>query len=285
MNIIAKEQYGVLGDPISHSQSPAIHNLFASQLHQTINYKAFHVIQDELKKFIAEYKKRGGKGLNVTLPHKTAVMEYIDEISPRAAKAGAVNTLIFDENKIIGDNTDGIGLINDLENNFHHNIKNKNILIIGAGGASRGIISPLMEKEPSSLTITNRTASKANRLVSRFQQYLNIDACGIDALKPNQPYDIIINATSAAITSTSIDFPCFIIAKNTICYDLSYESSPTQFMLWAMKNGAECAIQGWGMLIEQAAESYLIWKKIRPDTSAILKQLNINASSQVLRRL
>ncbi|MDB2544606.1 shikimate dehydrogenase [Woeseiaceae bacterium] len=285
MNIIAKEQYGVLGDPISHSQSPAIHNLFASQLHQTINYKAFHVIQNELKKFITEYKKKGGKGLNVTLPHKTAVMEYIDEISPRAAKAGAVNTLIFDENKIIGDNTDGIGLINDLENNFHQNIKNKNILIIGAGGASRGIINPLMEKEPSSLTIANRTASKANQLVSRFQQYLNIDACGIDALKPKQPYDIIINATSSAITSTSIDFPCFIIAKNTICYDLSYGSSPTQFMLWAMENGAECAIQGWGMLIEQAAESYLIWKKIRPDTSAILKQLNINASSQVLRRL
>jgi shikimate dehydrogenase len=285
MNIIAKEQYGVLGDPISHSQSPAIHNLFASQLHQTINYKAFHIIQNELKKFIIEYKKKGGKGLNVTLPHKTAVMEYLDEISPRAAKAGAVNTLIFDENKIIGDNTDGIGLINDLENNFHRNIKNKNILIIGAGGASRGIISPLMEKEPSSLTIANRTASKANQLVSRFQQYLNIDACGIDALKPDQPYDIIINATSAAITSTSIDFPYFIIAKNTICYDLSYGSSPTQFMLWAMENGAECAIQGWGMLIEQAAESYLIWRKIRPDTSAILKQLNINASSQVLRRL
>ena len=285
MNIIAKEQYGVIGDPVSHSQSPAIHNLFASQLNQTINYKTFHVIQDELKQFIAEYKNKGGKGLNVTLPHKTAVMEYADEVSSRAAQAGAVNTLLFDENKIIGDNTDGIGLISDLENNFHQNIKNKHILIIGAGGASRGIISPLMEKKPSSLTIANRTSSRANQLVSRFQQYLNIDACGIDALDPNNSYDIIINATSAGITSTSIDFPCFIINENSVCYDLSYHLKPTPFMKWSMDNNAYCAIQGWGMLIEQAAESYSLWRHIKPDTSSILKQLKINASSQVLRRL
>ena len=284
MNIIAKKQYGVIGDPISHTQSPAIHKFFAAQLKQDINYKAFHITQHELKNFIHEFQDKGGEGLNITLPHKTAVMEYVDEINPRAERAGAINTLIFNKNKIIGDNTDGIGLINDLEKNFHQKIKNKNVLILGAGGASHGIISPLLERSPSSLTVANRNSSKAINLVSQFQQHPLLNGIGINELDATQTFDIIINATSIGITSKTIDFPSFIISKHSVCYDLSYQMDPTPFMKWCMENNAQCAIQGWGMLIEQASESYYLWRQIKPDTSSLLQQLNINASSQVLQR-
>jgi len=284
MNIIAKKQYGVIGDPISHTQSPAIHKFFAVQLKQEINYKAFHTTQNEIKNFIHEFQDKGGEGLNITLPHKTAVMEYVDEINPRAERAGAINTLIFNKNKIIGDNTDGIGLINDLEKNFHQKIKNKNVLILGAGGASHGIISPLLERSPSSLTVANRNSSRAIKLVSQFQQHPLLNGIGINELDATQTLDIIINATSIGITSKTIDFPSFIISKHSVCYDLSYQMDPTPFMKWCMENNAQCAIQGWGMLIEQASESYYLWRKIKPDTSSLLQQLGINASSQVLRR-
>ena len=282
--LTSKEQYGVIGDPISHSQSPSIHKFFAKQLGQNINYKAYHVTADKLESFIIEFQNKGGKGLNVTLPHKTSVLNCTDEISSRAMEAGAINTLIINDKKIIGDNTDGIGLINDLEINFNQPLENKRVLILGAGGAALGILNPLLKRKPKLILVANRSASKTKIITSKFKLNSTLDACGINDLESNQMFDIIINATSIGVTKQSINFPSFIISEDTICYDLSYSYEPTLFMHWSMENKAKLAIQGWGMLIEQAAASYFLWRNRKPNTSTLLEQLNISASSQVLRR-
>ena len=282
--LTSKEQYGVIGDPISHSQSPSIHKFFAKQLGQNINYKAYHVPADKLESFIIEFQNKGGKGLNVTLPHKTSVLNCTDEISSRAMEAGAINTLIINDKKIIGDNTDGIGLINDLEINFNQPLENKRVLVLGAGGAALGILNPLLKRKPKLILVANRSASKTKIITSKFKLNSTLDACGINDLESNQTFDIIINATSIGVTKQSINFPSFIISEDTICYDLSYSYEPTLFMRWSMENKAKLAIQGWGMLIEQAAASYFLWRNKKPNTSTLLEQLNISASSQVLRR-
>ena len=282
--LTSTEQYGVIGDPISHSQSPSIHKFFAKQLGQNINYKAYHVPADKLESFIIEFQNKGGKGLNVTLPHKTSVLNCTDEISSRAMEAGAINTLIINDKKIIGDNTDGIGLINDLEINFNQPLENKRVLVLGAGGAALGILNPLLKRKPKLILVANRSASKTKIITSKFKLNSTLDACGINDLESNQTFDIIINATSIGVTKQSINFPSFIISEDTICYDLSYSYEPTLFMQWSMENKAKLAIQGWGMLIEQAAASYFLWRNKKPNTSTLLEQLNISASSQVLRR-
>ena len=213
-----------------------------------------------------------------------SAMNSVSVLSPNAIQAKAINTIYFNGNEIIGDNTDGIGLIADLCNNFQVEIKNKKILILGAGGAVRGIIGSLIKENPSHIEIANRTISHAEKISKDFSNEASIKTCTIEELNEKGNFDLIINAISFDTHNKDIALSKNIISKSSICYDLSYNSSPTQFMLWAMKNGANFAIQGWGMLIEQAAESYLIWKKIRPDTSAILKQINVTSSSQILRR-
>ena len=284
MNNKLKEKYGVIGDPISHSWSPGIHKLFAQQFNEKIDYNKYHIKADNLKQFIIDFHSSGGRGLNITLPHKMSAMNSVSVLSPNAIQAKAINTIYFNGNEIIGDNTDGIGLIADLRNNFQVEIKNKKILILGAGGAVRGIIGSLIKENPSHIEIANRTISHAEKISKDFSNEASIKTCTIEELNEKGNFDLIINAISFDTNNKDIALSKNIISKSSICYDLSYNSSPTQFMLWAMKNGANFAIQGWGMLIEQAAESYLIWKKIRPDTSAILKQLNVTSSSQILRR-
>ena len=284
MNNKLKEKYGVIGDPISHSRSPEIHKLFAQQFNEKIDYNKYHIKADNLKQFIIDFHSSGGKGLNITLPHKMSAMNSVNVLSPNAIQAKAINTIYFNGNEIIGDNTDGIGLIADLCNNFQVEIKNKKILILGAGGAVRGIIGSLIKENPSHIEIANRTISHAEKISKDFSNEASIKTCTIEELNEKGNFDLIINAISFDTHNKDIALSKNIISKSSICYDLSYNSSPTRFMLWAMKNGANFAIQGWGMLIEQAAESYLIWKKIRPDTSAILKQLNVTSSSQILRR-
>jgi shikimate dehydrogenase len=284
MNNKLKEKYGVIGDPISHSRSPEIHKLFAQQFNEKIDYNKYHIKADNLKQFIIDFHSSGGRGLNITLPHKMSAMNSVSVLSPNAIQAKAINTIYFNGNEIIGDNTDGIGLIADLRNNFQVEIKNKKILILGAGGAVRGIIGSLIKENPSHIEIANRTISHAEKISKDFSNEASIKICTIEELNEKGNFDLIINAISFDTNNKDIALSKNIISKSSICYDLSYNSSPTQFMLWAMKNGANFAIQGWGMLIEQAAESYLIWKKIRPDTSAILKQINVTSSSQILRR-
>jgi len=279
-----REKYGVIGDPISHSRSPEIHKLFALQFNEKIDYDSYHVTTDNLGKFINNFCQNGGIGLNITIPHKILAMDFVDKLNQNAIEAKAINTIIFENHTIIGDNTDGIGLIADLCNNFKIEIKNKKILVLGAGGAARGIIGPLIRQNPSYLEIANRTVTNAEIISKDLSRETIIKTCDLEDLNTKESFDLIINAISFDAHQTDIKLPKNIISNSTMCYDLSYSSSPTQFMLWAMKNNAECAIQGWGMLVEQAAESFLLWKKIRPDTTDILKQLNITSSSQVLRR-
>jgi shikimate dehydrogenase len=270
-------RYGVIGYPISHSRSPVIHRLFALQTGQDMQYELLQVTPEKLETAIRQFQRTGGKGLNITVPHKSEVTRLVDQMSERASTAGAVNTIVFRGSEIYGDNTDGIGLLRDLNVNLGVNLDNANILILGAGGATRGIVAPLLEMRPASLRIANRTLGKAQALVDHFKAHGPISACGFNVVPVNEPYDLIINATSAGLQGESPPYPDAAISENTFCYDLSYGLNPTPFSTWAREHGAAKSVMGWGMLVEQAAESFKLWRAIRPDTAPILKQMHINA--------
>jgi len=267
------DRYGVIGHPIAHSKSPVIHRQFATQTRQDLSYEAFDIAPDELTQELNTLIESGVKGLNVTVPHKNAVADLIDELSERARRAGAVNTISIDHNGAMkGDNTDGIGLIRDLTKNLDIKLENQRLLILGAGGATRGIVQPLLEAGSASLHIANRTVQKAKDLAEQFADCDNISACRFDELRELQ-FDLIINATSAGLSGEVPPFPESIIDADVTCYDLSYSMSDTPFCAWAREHGAAVAHQGWGMLVEQAAESFLIWRGVRPDTAQIRSML------------
>jgi shikimate dehydrogenase len=274
---VAVDRYGVMGYPVSHSRSPVIHRLFALQTNQQMQYALLQVAPDKLEKAIRQFQRTGGKGLNITVPHKAEVAKLVDRMSERASTAGAVNTVTFRDSEMIGDNTDGIGLLRDLEVNLGLELAGMNILILGAGGATRGIIGPLLEMQPRSLRIANRTLGKAQALVDHFGQFGPISACRFNMVPVSEPYDLIINATSAGVRGETPPYPEAAVSKNTFCYDLSYGLSPTPFSEWARDHGAAKSVMGWGMLVEQAAESFHIWRGVRPDTKPVLKQMHINA--------
>ena len=273
MNHHTNDLYGIMGDPVAHSKSPEIHSLFALQTTQNIRYELIHVTAESLENEINEFKNKGGKGLNITLPHKTKVINFIDEITERARVAGAVNTLILKNNKIYGDNTDGIGLMNDLMNNYKLKITNSKILILGAGGASRGIIQPLLKANPTSITIANRTLFRAEELADHFNSIGKISTFQIDNIPETEKYDLIINATSAETINLNRTFKINNINDSTFCYDLSYGRKLSAFNRFCLEEGASLSVNGWGMLIEQAAESFYLWRGIRPTTNGILQKL------------
>mgnify|MGYP001825839085 CR=1 FL=1 len=271
------DRYGVMGYPVSHSRSPVIHRLFALQTGQQLQYELLQVAPEKLEQALRQFQRTGGKGLNVTAPHKTAVAKLVDRMSERASTAGAVNTVTFKEGEMIGDNTDGIGLLRDLEVNLGIELEDKSILILGAGGATRGIIGPLLEMQPRSLRIANRTLDKAQDLVDRYEEFGPVSACRFNMVPVSEPYDLIINATSTGASGEKPPYPEAAISENTICYDLAYGLNPTPFSEWARDHGAARSVMGWGMLVEQAAESFHIWRGVRPDTAPVLKQMHINA--------
>jgi shikimate dehydrogenase len=271
------DRYGVMGYPIAHSRSPVIHRLFALQTGQEMQYELLQVTPEKLETAVRQFQRTGGQGLNITVPHKRAVLELVDQVSERAATAGAVNTLAFRGSEIHGDNTDGIGLLCDLDVNLGVALQDANILILGAGGATRGIVGPLLEMQPRALRVANRTIERAQIIADRFKRYGPISACGFDVVPVTEPYDLVINATSASVQGEAPPYPEAAISDATICYDLSYGLSPTPFSTWARDHGAAKSVMGWGMLVEQAAESFEIWRGIRPDTAPVLKQMHINA--------
>ena len=271
------ERYGVMGYPVSHSRSPVIHRLFALQTEQNLQYELLQVAPEKLETAIRQFQRTGGKGLNITVPHKSAVARLVDHTSERAATAGAVNTLSFKGGEIYGENTDGIGLLRDLTVNLGIDLEGANILILGAGGATRGIVSPLLEMNPSSLRIANRTLGKAQALADHFERFGPVTACRFNVVPVSEPYDLVINATSAGLQGDAPPYPAAAITEQTYCYDLSYGLNATPFSVWARDNGAAHSVMGWGMLVEQAAESFSIWRGIRPDTAPVLKQMQINA--------
>lgn len=271
------DRYGVMGYPVSHSRSPVIHRLFALQTAQNMQYELLQVPPEKLESAVRQFQRTGGKGLNVTVPHKSEVARLADTLSDRARSAGAVNTLVFDNDAIFGDNTDGVGLLRDLQQNLGLQLEGINILILGAGGATRGIVQPLLTAKPASLTIANRTLSRAKGLADHFGAYGPVTACRFEDDLSKTEYRLIINATSAGLHGETPPYPEEAITEATHCYDLSYGLNPTPFSQWAATHGAARSVMGWGMLVEQAAESFKLWRGTRPDTAPVLKQLTITA--------
>jgi len=269
-----KDVYGVMGNPITHSKSPTIHSLFAKQTNQRLEYSAIHVDTGGFRQAIGNFQASGGKGLNITVPFKQEAFDLADDCSARANRAGAVNTLKFEDKKIFGDNTDGVGLVNDLRNNLNIEIQNKRILLMGAGGATRGVLNPLLTEKPKSLFIVNRTVDKAQDLSDLFSDYGNVSAGSYTALENNQ-FDIIINATAASLQGELAPLPDGIVAPNAVCYDMMYGTEPTLFMNWASQHNATIVCDGLGMLVEQAAESFSIWRGVHPDTQNVIKKLRL----------
>ncbi len=268
------DQYAVFGHPIKHSKSPRIHNLFAEQTEQQLQYSAQLVSAENFQQAVDNFFSQGGKGLNCTVPLKELAYQYANKLTERARFSKAVNTLAVQQNgEIIGDNTDGIGLVNDLTVNNSIELTGKRILILGAGGASRGIIGPIMKTSPSELVIANRTVEKAISLGKEFAELGSIQGCSFAALK-NRQFDIILNATSASLSGQLPPLPENLLAAQGSCYDLAYANEDTTFVSWGKQQQAEKSLDGLGMLVEQAAEAFYIWRGIRPETHEIISVLN-----------
>jgi shikimate dehydrogenase len=272
------DRYAVFGNPIGHSKSPFIHTLFARQTNQSLTYTAecapVDGFIDAVKVFFAE----GGKGCNVTLPFKEQAYQFASRLTERAQLAGAVNTLKkLDDGEIIGDNTDGAGLVQDL---LQHQVvlEGARILIIGAGGASRGVIKPLLDQKPASLTITNRTFAKAEELAELFSAYGPVTAKEMSSI--TEGYDVIINSTSASLSGELPEISSSIFAANSTSYDMMYGSGDTKFNQWAKEYGAAHTYDGLGMLVGQASESFMLWRGLRPGAKQILRELRKNLEGQ-----
>lgn len=268
------DKYAVVGNPVDHSLSPRIHNLFAEQTAQNLSYEALLLESENFDSQIRELISSGYKGVNVTVPFKEKAWSLADKHSPRAQDAGAVNTLIFQSDGLIaGDNTDGMGLARDLINNLQILINHRKILIMGAGGAVRGVLGPLLSKKPDLLTIANRNVEKAEKLAEDFFHIWDIQPCSYEDLGRDK-YDLIINGTSAGLNDEVPPVPDSVLGINSICYDMMYNvNKHTAFVKWALDRGALRAYDGLGMLVEQAAESFYIWRGVRPQTAPVIEAL------------
>ena len=269
----AVDQYGVFGHPVGHSFSPFIHGVFARATGQQMSYRAYDVAPEEFSGRVADFFSGGGRGLNITLPHKIAAVEVAQELTARAAHAAAVNTLALqDDNVVLGDNTDGAGLVRDLCNNLRIVIKQRRLLVLGAGGATRGVLAPILGLEPAIVVIANRTPERAEALAAAFADLGVTQGVGF-AYVGDTPFDLIINATSASLSGDIPPIPAGAIGPETVCYDLAYGRSAMAFVRWAKQSGCRRAVQGLGMLVEQAAESFRLWRGVRPETAQVLAAL------------
>ena len=273
----AIDQYGVVGHPVAHSWSPFIHGLFSRETGQAMTYRLYDFTPDEFHERVREFFKQGGRGLNITLPHKIAAVDVADDLTARAAHAGAVNTFaVRNDGSILGDNTDGTGLVRDLCDNQGIVITHRRILMIGAGGAARGVLAPLLALSPAEIIIANRTSERAESLARAFEKLGKTQGVGFRYITGGA-YDLIINATSASLSGDIPAIPPAVVGRDTVCYDMAYGKSDTPFVRWATKLGCTRALQGWGMLVEQAAESFRIWRGVRPATAPVLDALKERA--------
>ena len=268
------DRYAVVGCPVDHSHSPLIHRLFARQTGENVAYTRLAAGPGEFSRAVRRFAADGGRGLNVTVPHKEAAFELADEFGPEAERAGAVNTLSFgDDRRVRGDNTDGIGFRRDIERNHGLELRGKRLLVLGAGGAARGVLAALSGTGLGELVVANRTAQRATDLLASLDAPANFSACPLPALGDYQPFDVVVNATSLGIHAATLPFPPNCLGAETFAYDLVYGRQRTPFVDWAVRHGAGTAVQGWGMLVEQAAESFAIWRGVRPDTAPVLKSV------------
>ncbi|EAR11396.1 shikimate dehydrogenase [Reinekea blandensis] len=263
------DRYAVIGHPITHSLSPKIHTLFAEQTGETLEYEGIELPITSFETRVWQLFKDGYAGFNVTVPFKGDAFDFVDEMSERAKRARAVNTLMrLEDGRIYGDTTDGIGLIRDFTENLNWPIENQHILILGAGGAVRGVLDPLLEQNPASLVIANRTLKKVEELADDFPE---LTPCTFEELSGQ--FDIIINGTSASLSGQVPPLPPGLVNAGTKCYDMMYSKEPTAFMAWAKEQGAEHCADGLGMLVGQAAESFTIWRGVTPQTDSVIRDL------------
>jgi len=269
------DKYAVVGYPVAHSWSPFIHGLFAKQVGHSIAYSRLEVPPEALTDRVVEFFAADGQGLNVTLPHKQAACLIARERTPRAEMAGAVNTLALRSNGVFGDNTDGAGLIADLARNLSFDLRGTRVLLLGAGGAARGVLGPLLEADPEYLEIANRNEQRATELAREFSTLGTVHGCGFDAIT-DSTFDLVLNATSASLQDTIPPIPPGVIGPTTLCYDMAYGKGDTAFTRWSKSAGAGRAETGWGMLVEQAAESFLVWRGVKPDTAPVIAAVKSN---------
>jgi shikimate dehydrogenase len=261
------DRYVVIGNPVAHSQSPRIHALFAAVTGQDMRYEALLAPLDDFAATVHEFVADGGRGANVTVPFKEEAFRLATRLSERARVASAVNTLTFAGSEIVGDNTDGAGLVRDLTNNLGVAISGKRVLLLGAGGAARGVVLPLLVEQPSQLVIANRTVDKAVALAKAFP---GCTGCGLDALYGRE-FDLVINATSVGLSGAVPLRLTFVFAPGALAYDMVY-GKDTDFLRQARVAGAT-TVDGLGMLVEQAAEAFLVWRGVRPETASVLAEL------------
>ena len=272
---MTNDLYAVVGNPISHSKSPRIHSLFASETGEPVEYTAIQAPLDDFAGTVRQFFERGGKGLNVTVPFKEDAWKLADRRTERAENAGAANTLYLDdEGRLTADNTDGCGIVRDLVVNHGVVLGQARILVLGAGGAVRGVLGPILAEHPAAITIANRTVAKADALVKLFKPVAGetaLSACGFE--QPREPFDVIINGTSASLQG---DLPALspeVLGEQTVVYDMMYSLQTTTFNQWALEQGAQIVHDGLGMLVEQAAESFRIWRGISPATRPVIEEL------------
>ncbi|MGH8218348.1 MAG: shikimate dehydrogenase [Steroidobacteraceae bacterium] len=266
------DEYGVIGHPVTHSWSPFIHELFARETRQALLYRRHDVVPARFREYVLDFAARGGRGLNVTVPHKGTAAQLADELTARAERAGAVNTLTFDHGRIRGDNTDGAGLVTDLREHLALRLGGARILLAGAGGAARGVLGPVLELGPAEVLVANRTSERAHALAGEFASLGSVRGCGFGEL-PRVAFDLIVNATAASLSGDVPPIPHAAVGSATVCYDMAYSRSDTPFVSWARERGCHRAMQGWVMLVEQAAESFAIWRGMRPSTAPVLELL------------
>lgn len=271
------DRYTVIGNPIAHSKSPEIHVRFAAQTGQDMIYERILAPLDGFAQTVQELIRQGVKGSNVTVPFKLEAYALANSLTERAKAAGAVNTLTFENGVIAGDNTDGIGLVNDIVRNAGVAITGRRVLLLGAGGAARGVLLPIMDQRPADLVIANRTVEKAEELAMQFAAHGPVSASGFGSLKKS--FDIVINGTSASLADDLPPIEPSIFGDNAFAYDMMYGKAPTVFMRFAQRHGARVR-DGLGMLVEQAAESFRIWRGLRPDTAPVYADLRAGLQAE-----
>lgn len=274
------DKYCVFGNPISHSKSPIIHAAFARQTGQDIEYRAIRAPSDGFADAVDAFIAEGGKGANVTLPFKQEAYQLATRLTRRAEQAGAVNTLMFKDDEVLGDNTDGVGLLRDVMINLNTPIRGKRVLLLGAGGAARGVMGPLLDEAPASLTVANRTLLRACSLADHFSGTgpvpVPVRGCGYEDLA-GQQFDVVINATSASLSGSMPPLPNGIFAPGSLAYKMMYGLGDTPFRVFARRQGAGLISEGLGMLLEQAAESFHLWRGVRPDCAPVAELLQKKA--------
>jgi len=268
-------RYTIIGQPVAQSVSPAIHHLFGELTQRRLQYTRTEATEDTFADTVKQWQVSGGKGCNVTAPFKELAAQVCDRLNDSATLAGAVNTIeMHRDGSLVGHNTDGIGLLTDIEKNKKVSLKSKRILLLGAGGAARGALGPLLSAQPDTVHIANRTTERASVLSNTFSSLGNISFGSYDDLNGSDAFDVVINATSMGFDNSAPPVPASILNEKTFAYDMMYKATQTPFLAWCVGNDVQSHADGFGMLVEQAADAYLIWEGVRPKTRKVYLATN-----------